>query len=70
MVAYQLASKHPAACLERDSKQQTPIQLAEAGDKGEVRWARPGLPCSACTQRCLWVRLAGAASLLAYPLAA
>lgn len=37
MVAYQLAAKLPAACLEQDGKQQTPIQLASAADKGEVR---------------------------------
>ncbi|KAI7835965.1 hypothetical protein COHA_010164 [Chlorella ohadii] len=36
MVAYQLAAKLPAACLEQDGKQQTPIQLASAADKGEV----------------------------------
>lgn len=36
MVAYQLASKQPSACLEQDGKQQTPIQLAAAADKGEV----------------------------------
>lgn len=48
MVAYQLASKQPAACLEPDGKQRTPIQLAVAADKGEVR--APRSCCSGCNQ--------------------
>ena len=36
MCAYQLASRAPAACLERDGSGRTPIQLAAAGDRGEV----------------------------------
>jgi hypothetical protein len=37
MCSYQLASRAPAACLERDGCQQTPVDLALASAKGEVR---------------------------------
>lgn len=37
MCAYQLASKVPAACLQLDLHGHTPIQLATASEKGEVR---------------------------------
>lgn len=38
MCSYQLASRAPAACLEQDLCQQTPVDLAIASAKGEVRW--------------------------------
>jgi hypothetical protein len=37
MCVYQLANRTPAACLEQNSKQQTPVELAAASAKGEVR---------------------------------
>lgn len=37
MTAYQLASRAPGACLQPNARKQTPIQLATAADKGEVR---------------------------------
>ena len=50
MCAYQLAAADPSVCLARNAKQQTPIQLAAASEKGEVRrsqGAACGLHCAA-----------------------